>query len=246
MNHFLIRSALAAAALIYGTAASAVTLDFESFDTTIAPSAPLLRDGDYLIQDGYFINTQALVAGSSSIVAELSTSAASGSCLGSACPTGDGTRFLTVSDEGILHVGKMDDSSVSFDSIIAAAIPSTETPTGSTVYLVIEADRDDGSYGSFAYALSGTGNFERITSATTSTWLAGTGTLTSGSVTDLYFYSYACDAGRCEFLDSGLALDDIRLDEAPAPSAVPEASSWLLMPAGIGVISLIGRRRCRA
>lgn len=242
MHRPMFRAALGAAALLCGTAAFAapVTLDFETFDTSIAPSAPLLRDGDYFIKGNYFVNTQAQLAGSSNAIARLSTGSDANSCVNGSCPSGDLTRFLSLLGGGILHIGKLDLSAVSFTSLDAAAIPTSTTPAGSTVHLVIEADRADGSYASFMYDL--TAGFQTITAATAATLLDGSGGLDSGTVTDLFFYTYTCSGSSCEYLKSGLAVDNILLD-APLATTVPEPSALLLLATGLAAAGSVRRRR---
>ena len=76
------------------------------------------------------------------------------------------------------------------------------------------------------------------------TRLGGTGTLTSGNVTDLFVYSYFCNGstGSCGAFRTDLgqfALDNIALDVTP----VPEPAEWALMLAGLTAVAGVARRR---
>ena len=144
MNKFCIRAALGISALLYAALANAVVIDFESLDTTFAPFAPLLADGDAVVQGAYFVNTQD-VNGGGGLIGQLSVGSDPTSCLNGACPSGDLSTFLSVYNDGIVHVGKLSGAGTVFGSLAAAYIATPGNPAGSTVYLAIEADRSDSS-----------------------------------------------------------------------------------------------------
>jgi hypothetical protein len=242
-KNFWTKAGLSIAALVCAGAANAIVIDFENVDTTFAPYAPLLTGGDAVTQGGYFVNTQD-VTGGIGLIGQLSLGSDPGSCLNGACPSGDSSNFLSVYNDGIVHLGLLSGAGTVFGSLSAAYIATPGNPAGSTVYLAIEADRKDGSYASFYYALSGTGSFQTISSSTVGTSLGGTGTLTSGTVTDLFVYSYFCNGstGSCGAFKSDLgqfALDNIAMDVSP----VPEPAEWALMVAGLTAIAGFARRR---
>ena len=88
--------------------------------------------------------------------------------------------------------------------------------------------------------------FSTISSSTVGTRLGGTGTLTSGVVTDLFIYSYFCNAstGSCGAFKTDLgqfAIDNIAMDVPVA--AVPEPSEWALMVGGLAALAGFARRR---
>ncbi len=141
-------------------------------------------------------------------------------------------------------LGRDDFGKTVFSSLQAAYIPAAGNAPGSTVYLALEADRADGSYAAFYYPLSGTGAFSTITASTPGTRLGGTGSLTSGTVTDFFAFAYFCDAvtGSCSRFSTDkaqFAFDNIAMDV----SAVPEPSAWLLMAGGLAAVGAIARRR---
>lgn len=245
MKHFWTQAALGIAALVCVGTANAVVIDFESVDTTFAPFAPLLVDGDAVTQGDYFVNTQDVNSGGG-LIGQLSLGSDPSSCLNGVCPAGDFSNFLSVYNDGIVHLGRLGGEQTVFGSLDAAYIATPGNPAGSTVYLAIEADRSDNTYAAFYYALNGAGSFQTISSSTVGTRLGGTGTLTSGIVTDLFVYSYFCNGstGSCGAFKTNLgqfALDNIAMDVQVA--AVPEPAEWALMAAGLAALAGFARRR---
>lgn len=243
MNKFWTHASLGIAALVCAGAAHAVVIDFEHLNYDNAPFQPLLADGDAVIQGAYFVNTQDVNEGGG-LIGQLSNGSDPTTCLNGACPTGNSTTFLSMFNDGIAHIGRLNGGGTVFSSLDAAYIAAPGNPAGSTVYLAIEADRSDSTYAAFYYVLSGTGSFQTITSSTPGTRLGGTGSLTSGNVTDLFVYSYFCNAstGSCGAFRTDLgqfALDNIALDIQP----VPEPAEWALMLAGLTAVAGFARRR---
>jgi len=254
-------SILAAAALLCVGAAKASVIDFENLGDQSA-TAPwgfvnpdgtswggLMADGDYVIQGNYFINTQD-VTGGGGLVGQWSKGSDPSSCLDGACPSGNSSSFLSVFDDGLVHVGKLSGTSVLFSSAQVAFLKASGDVAGTTgMYMAVEADRADGSYAVWAVPVTGTGSFVSLTATVAGglaggQFLGGTGSLLSGNVTDLFFYAYYCDpaSGNCSAFKTNkgqFAIDNIALDV----SAVPEPSEWLLMAAGLGAIGTIARRR---
>ena len=241
MKSFLTQSLLGAAAFLCISAANAsvVTIDFENLDTSGAQFAPLMAGGDYVTQGNLFVQTQD-VNGGNGLVGRLSNGSDPTSCLSSVCPTGNSSNFLSVVNDGLVHLGNFGGNLV-FSSLDAAYIATPGNPAGSTVFLAIEADRDDGTFAAFYYALTGDGAFQTITSSTVATGsLGGSGTLTSGTVTNMFIFSYFCNGstGGCSNFSTNLgqfALDNI--------SFVPEPASLLLTALGLGAAGVVTRRR---
>ncbi len=244
MKSFWSKTALAAAALMCTAAAQAAVIDFESgVDLSLAPFAPLLADGDVVFQGNYFINTQDSKAGGG-LIGQLSNGSDPTSCLNGTCPTGDTTNFLSVYNDGLAHVGNANGGNVAFSSVSAAYIATPGNASGSTVFFVVEGDRADGSYFAKYTALNTTGAFSTV-GLTGGTTLGGsTGALSDKNFTDLFFWAYYCDgsSGSCNAFTTDkaqFAIDNIALDVA----AVPEASTWALMLAGLGAVGAVVRRR---
>ena len=204
----------------------------------------LLADGDAVVQGNYFVNTQDLNQGGG-LIGQLSSGSDPSSCLNGVCPNGNTTNFLSIVNDGIAHIGKLNGSKTVFGSLSAAYIPTPGNPTGSTDFLVIEADRSDNSFAAVAFLLSSTSTFQTITAATLGTTLGGsTGSLTSGNVTDLFVYSYFCNGstGSCAPFNSNrgqFALDNIVLDAV----TVPEPSEGILALTGLALVGAVSRRR---
>ncbi len=253
---FWTQTALATAALMCTAAANAAVIDFETLDwSQTSGAAPLLVDGDVLTQGNYFINTQdpnnptyaGVFTPSGGLSGQVSNFSDPSGCDLGACPgvgtsTASGT-FLNIINDGVLHVGNLSGAGVVFGGLQAAYLPYSGAPAGSTVYLAVEADRSDGTYGSFYYVLPSSGVFTNVL-ATGGTRLGGTGTLTSGTVTDLFFYGYFCNGatGGCSAFSTNsgnFAVDNIVLDAG----VVPEPSQWLLMAGGLAAIGAVVRRR---
>jgi len=242
MKAFWTQAALGAIALLFVGVANADVINFESVDTTFAPFAPLLADGDAVIQGNYFVNTQDLNQGGG-LIGQLSLGSDPTTCLNGVCPGGNTSNFLSVYNDGIVHIGLFGVGvKILFGGLDAAYIATPGNPPGSTDFLVIEADRADGSFAAFYYPLLGSGAFQTITASTPGNFLSGTGTLTSGTVTDLFIYSYFCNGstGTCNAFSNNrgqFALDNIVV------AAVPEPSELLLALTGLAVVSACSRRR---
>jgi len=241
MKKFWTKSVLAAALMCAG-AAHADLVDFENVDTTLAPFAPLLAGGDVLFQGNYFVNTQDANGVIGSQIGQLSNGTDPTSCLNGVCPAGNSTNFLSVYNDGVVHFGRWDGVATVFDSLSAAFL-ATPGFAGSA-YLALEADRADGTYAVYAYALNTNGTFKTITASTPGgILLGGSGALDSRDVTHLFAYSYYCPSGGgCSAFTSDkgqFALDDITMD-------VPEPAALALVIGALGALGAsrkIARRR---
>lgn len=255
MKYFSLKkkSLLTATALLCLGAARADIIDFETLDASNAPFAPLLAGNDYVIQGKYFVEViEPHNPAGGDMAGALMSGLDAGSCVDQACPSGNATNFIGSVNDSIVHFGQLSGATSILGSFDAAFIaPADSGLPGSTVaYLAIEADRSDGTYAIGVFALKGPASAGGPTafssfSAGTAQIIAGTGTLTSGNVTDLYAYAYYCGTDSCSAFDSNkgqFALDNIAINV----SAVPEPSAWLLMALGLGAIAPIApiaRRR---
>ena len=260
MKRFLTQS-IAAAALICAGSAHADVIDFENLGDQSA-HAPygylngtswggLMADGDYVTQGNYFINTQDANNGGG-LVGQWSNGSDPTSCLDGVCPTGNTTGFLSVFDDGLVHVGNNSGTSVLFSSAQVAFLKASGDAVGTTgMYMAVEADRADG-YAVWAVPVTGVGSFVNLTATAAGGLVGGqllgstgaSSSLTAAGVTDLFFYAYYCNptSGSCSAFKTNkgqFAIDNIALDV----TAVPEPSQWLLMLAGLGAVGAIARRR---
>ena len=251
MTKFWIHVFSGAAALLCAGGAHSAVIDFENVDASGAPFAPLLSDGDYLLQGDYFVQTLDANNASNpfvsdgSLVGQLSTGSAPGSCLDGTCPAGNSSTFLSVLNNGLVYIAGT--GSLVLSSFDAAFLPPSGValPAGSVALLGIEADRSDGSYAIGVFNLNGPSAVTGATSfasyrASDAQIVAGTGTLTSGEVIDLYAYAYYCGtSASCSFESTNrgqFAIDNIALN-------VPEPSEWALMALGLGALGIAVRRR---
>lgn len=251
------KAVLAAAALTCMGAANAYVINFENIDTTFAPFAPLLVDGDAVTQGNYFVNTQD-VANGGGLVGQLSLGSDPTSCLDGTCPTGNSSNFLSVYDDGLVHVGNLNGGAISFASASVAFLKASGDVVGTTgMFMAVEADANDAngnSLGFFVAAVpvTGSGSFASVATVAGGTNLSGgqvlgsDGGITSfndSRITDLFFYAYYCDpTGPCSAFKTNkgqFAIDNITVDVA----AVPEPSQWLLSLAGLAAVGAVVRRR---
>jgi len=250
MKYLLKQSLLGAAALLCAGAAGADVIDFEGVDTSNALFAPLLAGGDYLIQGKYFVQViDPNNPDGGSLAGALMSGLDSSSCLDNGCPTGNATNFIGSVNDGVIHFGQLSGAVSTLSSFDAAFLAPANSglPSSTVAYLAIEADRSDGTYATGVFALNGpaaAGGQTAFASfkASDAEIIGGSGTLTSGPVTDLYAYAYYCDTSSCSAFTSNkgqFALDNIAINV----SAVPEPAEWLLMALGLSAVATAARRR---
>ncbi|HEY4081640.1 MAG TPA: NF038120 family PEP-CTERM protein [Burkholderiaceae bacterium] len=246
-------SLFCAAALVSTGATHAAVLDFESVDTTHAPFAPILSDGDSVSQGAYY--AQAFDPNNDTgepnmaLVGAMMNGADAGSCLDGACPTGNLSNYVGSVDDGVLQFGRLDHGVTALGGFDAAFLAPSGAGLGSgtVAFLAIQAQRQDGTSATGVFALGGPGTdgtaaFQTF-QASQAQIISGTGTLTSGAAA-YYAFAYYCDgSGDCSAFTSNkgqFALDNIALDV----SAVPEPQQWLLMSLGlVGLSVRLNRRR---
>ena len=250
MKSLLNTSILGAAALLCIGTARADVIDFESPDLSNAPFAPLLAGGDVLTQGTYFVRT--IDPGNpdgGTLAGALMNGADPGSCLDQACPTGNATSYIGSFNGGVVHFGQLSGAASMLGSFDAAFLAPANSglPAGTVGYLAIQADRVDGSHALGVFALAGPATATGLTAfssfhAGDAQIVGGSGTLTSGAVTDFYAFAYPCDAVSCSAFGGNaaqFAIDNIAI----GVSAVPEPSPWMLLALGLGGVAALARRR---
>lgn len=252
MKQFWTNVLSGAAVLMWVGAAHAYVIDFERVDTSSAPFAPLLSDGDSLVQGDYSIqifDANNSGAFNGTLVGQLMNGSDPGTCLDQSCPVGNSTNYLTGLNNNIISITGL--GTITLGSFDAAFLPAAGValPTGTVALLGVEADRDDGSYALGTFRLAGPSATTGATSfasyvASNATIIGGSGTLNSGHVVDLFMFAYYCGTSTSCTPFSGnkvqFAIDNIAVNVP----AVPEPAQWLLMALGLSVIGgVVSRRR---
>lgn len=235
----MLKTALAVAALAGMGAAQSAVLTFDgAIDTTFAPFAPLLGHLDEIQTDGFWVdmyNTKAGAAAGDLVGSLVNGADKAFTCAGLVCPSNNTSNYLVALNDGLPDIGRLDGKTfqvTQFDASFVAASGDVVLPTAlllrvegySATALVFQQDfylpgPVSGAYNFATYALSAAN--------------------AAIPIVDIAFRGYACTtATTCtRSIDKAqFALDNIT-------TAVPEASTWMMMGLGLAAFGAFARRR---
>jgi hypothetical protein len=235
----LLKTALAVAALAtLGSAQSAVLTFDGSIDTTFAPFAPLLGHQDEIQTDGFWIdmyNTKAGASAGDLVGALINGASNADTCAGLVCPNNNTSTYLAALNDGLPDIGRLDGKTfqvTKFDASFIAASGDLVLPT--SLLLRVEGYSATAQLFSQDFYLPGP-----VGGAYTFATYSLSAANAAIAVNDIAFRGYACTtATSCtRSLDKAqFALDNIT-------TAVPEASTWMMMGLGLAAFGAFARRR---
>ncbi len=235
----MLKTVLAASALVaMGTAQSAVLTFDGAIDTTFAPFAPLLGHLDEIQTDGFWIdmyNTKVGASAGDLVGAVINGADTAATCAGLVCPSNNTSTYLAALNDGLPDIGRLDGKTfqvTQFDASFIAASGDVVLPT--SLLLRVEGYSADALLFSQDFYLPGpVGGAYSFATYSLSAANAAI------AVVDIAFRGYACTtATTCSrSLDKAqFALDNIT-------TAVPEASTWMMMGLGLAAFGAFARRR---
>lgn len=244
MKKYLSRLALSAAALSCTLGAQAAVITFEGLEASpTLPFLPLLGEGDYFVQSGFYLQPFSNSATSQAgdlVGAIVDGSDVANTCFSVACPTNNSSHFFTALNDGVLYLAPDSAPSFTLSGFDASFVGAGgEVFPGTTLILRFQGAKVGGGTMTASVNLPGpsAGAFSFQSYATT-------GAFATQEFTDMYIYGLACNsAGSCSAFstDKGqFALDNINV------TAVPEPSQWLLMGLGLAALGAFARRRSAA
>lgn len=238
----VLKSFIAAAALLAAGASQAVIVDFEGdIDTTNAGFAPLLGHNDEILNKGFYIdaisNAAVPVAGDL-VGAILNGADLAGSCAGLTCPSNNATTFLAGVNDGLFAIGAVGDALFRFAGFDASFIGAQGAALPAVPGLVrLQGITATGGSVTQTFNLGGPSS----TGALSFKSYATTGAFSTTLFKYVYFFGFSCNAaGSCSAFSSDqaqFAIDNISV------TAVPEPSTWALMIGGLAAAAAVRRRR---
>lgn len=241
MKKHLFRLALSVAALSCAPGAQATVISFEGMEASLTtPYLPLLAEGDFFVQSGFYFEPFSNHAGAQPgdlVGAIVDGADLANTCFSVACPTNNATHFFTALNDGVLYLAPDSAPSFTLQGLDASFVGAGgEVFPGVTLLLRIQGTKVGGGTLTTTFQLPGqtAGVFSFQSYATS-------GAFATQQFTEAYIFGLACNsAGSCSAFstDKGqFALDNINV------TAVPEPSQWLLMGLGLAALGALARRR---
>jgi len=235
----MLKTTLAVAALAGMGAAQAAVITFDGLaDSPLAPFMPLLGHNEEFYQSGMWIDPWSTKAGASAgdlVGALVNGSDLANTCVGVVCPSNNASTFYTALNDSQLYLGNVNGSKfqmASFDAGFVAASGDVIPPLA----LILRVDGYSGStkIASQDFNVAGPtgGAYSFSTYAFNAAFMAA-------KIDQVVFYGYNCNAaGSC-----GRSSDKAQFALDNITTAVPEASTWMMMGLGLAAFGAFARRR---
>jgi PEP-CTERM motif len=242
----VLRTFVAAAALLAAAASQAVIVDFEgAINTSNAGFAPLLGHEDEIVTQGFYIDAlsnSASRAPGDLVGAILTGSDLSSACAGLNCPSNNSTTFLAGVNDGLFAIGAVGDALFRFAGFDASFIGAQ----GATLPAIpgrvrLQGVRADDTTITQIFNLGGLSS----TGALSFRSYATTGAFSTTLFKYVFFFGDVCNAAQTSCAafsnDQGqFAIDNINV------TAVPEPSTWALMLGGLVAAAAVRRRSIKS
>ena len=245
MKSHVLKTFVAAAAILAAGASQAVIVDFEgAIDTTFAGFAPLLTNEDEIVNKGFYIDalSNSATAAAGDLVGSILNGAdLASTCAGLTCPLNNPTTFLAGLNDGLFAIGAVGDALFRFAGFDASFIGAAGVALPAVPGLVrLQGIKADNTSVTQTFNLGGPSS----TGALSFKNYATTGAFSTTLFKYVYMFGFACDAGgACKAFSTDqaqFAIDNINV------TAVPEPSTWALMLGGLAAAAAVRRRSSKA